>query len=200
MMGKTGSDGNNLRHMNTLGGGDIDWLLDDEVKNKDVLQYSYPPEEEMAEADLQITFLGYFWKNWSLKDNGTFAALRGLHIRKEAPQAIGDYVGVTALDEDWVTLNQMIKYLKFGFGRATDYANEDIRNGLITREKAIEIVSKYDGTCSDKYIKSFCDYIEITEEKFWDIVGKNVNTKLFEKDSDGKWIPKFKVGERYNEN
>ncbi len=32
VMGKSGSDGNNLRKMNTLGGGDITWLLSEEIK------------------------------------------------------------------------------------------------------------------------------------------------------------------------
>jgi len=121
-------------------------------------------------------------------------------VRREPPEDIGEYVGVTALDEDWVTLNQMIKYLKFGFGRATDYANEDIRNGLITRDEGIEIVTRYDGTCSDKYIRSFCEYIDITVKEFWDVVNKNVNTELFEMDSSGGWVPKFKVGQSFNEN
>ena len=51
-----------------------------------------------------------------------------------------DLYGAMALDEDWVIINQMIKYYKFGFGRATDYLNLDIRNNLISRERAIKIV------------------------------------------------------------
>ena len=45
----------------------------------------------------------------------------------------------------------MIK-CKYGFGRATDYVNEMIRLGDLTREEGIEIVTKYDGRCSSKYI------------------------------------------------
>jgi N-acetyl sugar amidotransferase len=194
VMGKNGSDGNNLRKMNTLGGGDITWLLDNEIRKIDVLQYVYPSEEEMENANLRITFLGYFWKDWSLVDNGNFAVLRGLDIRNESPTEIGDPLGITSLDEDWVGMNQMIKYLKFGFGRITDYVNEDIRNERITRDEAIKLVEKYDGNCSPKYIKSFCDYIEITVDQFWEQVDKSVNKDLFYKDSYGKWIPKFNVG------
>ena len=88
----------------------------------------------------------------------------------------------------------MIKYLKFGFGRITDYVNEDIRNGIITREEGIELVKKYDGTCDPKYIQSFSDYIGITVEEFWIQVDKSVNLNLFEKKALGKYIPKFEVG------
>jgi N-acetyl sugar amidotransferase len=194
VMGKSGSDGNNLRKMNTLGGGDITWILSEEIRKNDVLQYSYPSEQEMEDANLRITFLGYFWNDWSLIDNGIFSCLRGLDIRNEKPWEIGDPVGVTSLDEDWVTLNQLIKYLKFGFGRISDYVNEDIRNGRTTREEAIALTKKYDGKCSPKYIESFSKYIGITVEDFWIQVDKSVNLTLFEKQSIGNYIPKFEVG------
>ena len=194
VLGKTGSDGNNLRNMNTLSGGDITWLLSHEIKHNQVLQYVYPSEEEMRKANLRITFLGYFWKDWSLIDNGNFSALRGLEIRNEKPWEIGDSVGVTSLDEDWVTFNQMIKYLKFGFGRIADYVNEDIRNGRMTREEGILLNKRFDGKCSSKYIESFCSYIGISVQQFWEQVDKSVNKKLFQKHSLGYYSPKFEVG------
>jgi N-acetyl sugar amidotransferase len=194
VMGKSGSDGNNLRKMNTLGGGDVTWLLSDEVKKNDILQYLYPSEKEIEDANLRITFLGYFWKNWSLVDNGNFSVLRGLDIRNEPPEDIGDPLGITSLDENWVGLNQMIKYLKYGFGRITDYVNEDIRLGRISRQEGIELVKKYDGSVSEKYIKSFCDYIELSVDDFWDQVNKSVNRDLFTQKDSRNWIPKFEVG------
>jgi N-acetyl sugar amidotransferase len=194
VMGKNGSDGNNLRKMNTLAGGDISWLINNEIRKKDILQYNYPSEKEMDDANLKITFLGYFWKDWSLIENGNFATLRGLDIRNEKPWEIGDPLGITSLDEDWVTLNQMIKYLKYGFGRISDYVNEDIRNGLISREEGIELNKKFDGSCSPEYIKSFSNYIGITVDDFWEQVDKSVNLELFTKQGKGKYSPKFEVG------
>ena len=194
VMGKDGSDGNNLRKMNTLAGGDITWLLNDEIKNTDILQYNYPSEEDIENANLRIVFLGYFWKDWSLINNGNFSTLRGLEIRNENPNEIGDTFGITALDEDWVNLNQMIKYYKYGFGRMADYVNENIRNGLITREEGIILNVKYDGKCSLEYIKSFCNYLGITLEEFWKQVDKSVNSDLFTKKGLGEYLPNFKVG------
>jgi hypothetical protein len=99
------------------------------------------------------------------------------------------------LDEDWVVVNQLIKYLKFGFGKTTDYVNEMIRLGEISRDEAIKIVEKYDGKCSDKYIDEFCEYIEISRDEFWITVRKFSNTELFKIDRANNSIsPKFKVG------
>ena len=60
----------------------------------------------------------------------------------------------------------MIKYYKYGFGRASDHVNEAIRAEVITREEGIELVENYDGCCGDNYIADFCEYIEISTEEF----------------------------------
>jgi hypothetical protein len=75
-----------------------------------------------------------------------------------------------------------------------DYVNEDLRRGRITREQGIELLKKYDGRVGDEYIESFCRYIEIPVSQFWEIVDNNVNRKLFYKDTDGRWKPKFEPG------
>ena len=47
-----------------------------------------------------------------------------------APRGFALYVGI---DEKINRLHQYLKVLKFGYGRATDHACEDIRNGRLTR-------------------------------------------------------------------
>lgn len=195
VMGKSGSDGNNLRKMNTLGGGDISWMIENGFDRSDMLQYAYPSEAEIERAGIRITFLGYFWKDWSLIDNGNYSALRGLDVRSDKPEEMGEHVGVTALDEDWTPMNQMIKYLKFGFGRATDYVNEEIRRGRMTRETGLDLVNRYDGKCAPRYIQSFCDFIGISYEQFWSIVDEQgVNRNLFHRTGLGQYERKFVVG------
>lgn len=107
---------------------------------------------------------------------------------------LGRYRRYSALDTDLYVANQMIKYLKFGFGFATDEACYDIREGRLSREDAVWYVKEYDGKCGDKYIKAACDYLSITEKEFWDVVNQYVNRDLFEQNESGQWIPKFEVG------
>ena len=45
-LGKTGYDGNNIRNMNTLAGGDYEWMVDAGFKPKNLIPYNYPKEEE----------------------------------------------------------------------------------------------------------------------------------------------------------
>ena len=93
-------------------------------------------------------------------------------------------------------VNQMIKYLKFGFGYATDEVCYDIRDGRFTREEGKWYVNEYDGLCGQQYLDKACAYLQITEEEFWEVVDKYVNRDLFEK-KDGKWVKKFTVGEDF---
>ena len=193
-LGRTGYDGNNLRYMNTLSGGAADWMDKAGIHQQELIPYQYPTPEEFRTHGLQIVYLGWFLGNWSLINNGMYAAGNGLEIRENTVQNTGDLHGITALDEDWVTLNQMIKYYKFGFGRVTDYVNEEIRLSRITRERGIELVEQYDDACSDEYIESFCTYIGISVNQFWGKVHSSVNRDLFTIEHDGTISRKFKVG------
>lgn len=193
-LGRTGYDGNNLRYMNTLAGGSKDWMLNANLRENDLIAYQYPSSEDFEINDLQIIYLGWFLGDWSLINNGMYSAATGIDIREDTVNNTGDLLGITALDEDWVTLNQMIKYYKFGFGRVTDYANEEIRLGRMTRERGIELVELYDDACSNEYIESFCNYIDISVKEFWQKVYSSVNQELFTINKDGSIKRKFKVG------
>lgn len=193
-LGRTGYDGNNLRYMNTLSGGIADWMIEAGVRQQDMIPYQYPTPAQFDAHGLQIVYLGWFLGDWSLVNNGMYSVASGLHIREDMVENTGDLHGVTSLDEDWVTLNQMIKYYKFGFGRVTDYVNEEIRLGRMTRQCGIELVEKYDDSCGNEYIKSFCAYIEISVPFFWEKVHASVNRNLFTIERDGTISRKFKVG------
>jgi N-acetyl sugar amidotransferase len=193
-LGRTGYDGNNLRHMNTLAGGGLDWMINAGMSKVELIPYCYPSSAEFDKHSLQIVYLGWFLGDWSLINNGMYACANGLEIREDSVQNTGDLLGITALDEDWVTLNQMIKYYKFGFGRVTDYVNEEIRLGRMTRQRGIELVEQYDDSCSDNYIESFCRYLDISVKQFWEKVYASINLDLFTIESDGNISRKFKVG------
>lgn len=193
-LGLTGYDGNNLRNGNTLSGGGLDWMLETGTRVKYLLPYSYPSLEAFDEAGLQIVYLGWFLGDWSLINNGLYSCVNGLEIREDAIENTGDIFNVSALDEDWVTLNQMIKYYKFGFGKATEYVCEEVRMGRMSRAMGIELVEQYDGLCSEYYIDSFCSYIGISVAKFWEQVHASLNRDLFSIDAQGAISRKFKVG------
>lgn len=192
-LGRTGYDGNNLRNMNTLSSG-MQWMLDAGHDRRQLLPYVYPQPQEFEQLGLQIVYLGWFLGDWSLVNNAMYSCGDGLEIRSDAVDATGDLFGVTALDEDFTPINQMIKYYKFGFGRTTDYVNEEIRLGRLRRDEGIELVERYDHACSPDYIARYCDYLGIAVETFWRQVRAATNTALFDIDGTGGIHRRFKVG------
>jgi N-acetyl sugar amidotransferase len=192
-LGKTGFDGNNLRYMNTLTSGK-DWMFRRGYRASELIPYTYPTVDEFEAAGLQIVYLGWFLGDWSLVNNASYSCLNGLKIRSDDVDLTGDLFGVTALDEDFTPINQLIKYYKFGFGRTTDYVNEEIRLGRMSREQGISLVTRFDDKCSYDYISVYCDYLEISTDYFWEKVRQSCNTRLFDVRSDGSINRRFVVG------
>ena len=194
---KNGYDGNALRNSNTLKNCDISWLRKITNNKSHLLPYKYPSIKEFKKNNLQIIYLSWFWKNWTFINNAKYSCLNGLETKKDSIKKTGDLYGLTAIDDAWVSLNQMIKYYKFGFGRVTDLLNFEVRYGNITREKAIKYAEKYDGKCSQIFINDFCKYIGITKRDFEKYLLKIVNRKLFNVkrvDNKIKISKKFKIG------
>jgi len=183
-----------LRNMNTLAGGANKWMSDAGFSAADLIPYHYPDASAFEKNNIQIVYLGWFLGDWSLLNNGSIAALAGLNMRTDSPENTGDLYGVTSLDEDWVTLNQMIKYYKFGFGRATDYVNEMVRMGILSRDKGIDYIEAYDGKCGSRYIEDFCQFVSISVDDFWLKVRSTANSDLFEIGEGQDIVPRFKVG------
>lgn len=190
-------DGNafNVTQLNTLQGCTASEWVGDGVTEKDLFLYKFPSIEEFENKEIKAIWLQYYVKEWSQVYNADFSIARGLHGRTtESLKDIGRYRRYTALDSDMQIPNQMLKYLKLGFGFATDEACYDIREGRISREEAKWLVEEYDGKCGEQYIEKFCDYISITKEEFWNVVDSYVNKDLFYKNDKGEWTPKFEVG------
>ncbi len=171
--------------------------LSENITEKDLFFYKIPSVEEMKAQGTRAIFLQYYTREWSQVTNADFAVARGLIGRQDDLHDLGRYRRYTALDCDMQIPNQMIKYLKFGFGYATDEICYDIREGRFSREDGLWYINEYDGLCGQKYIDMACRYLSITEEEFWEVVDRFVNRDLFEK-KDGKWVRRFTVGTDYD--
>jgi len=191
--GKNYFDANNLRNLNTLTEGGIEWIFN-EIGIHKAQSYVYPDKRSFDKAKLDIMFLGPAWDDWSLDENSIYGALTGLTLRPDDIDITGDINGASMLDEEFTNINMMIKYYKFGFGRATDTCNERIRNKTLTRNEAITLVDKYDGVCDDSIILGYCNYVGISVIEFWDIVNMYVNRDIFYVKEGGRPERKFTVG------
>lgn len=169
--GKLDGDASKMRFSNTIKDGS-GIFVSKKVTRQNMHFYTYPSEEDVNHAKIRIIYLGYYISDWSGWNNGQFALRKGLITRKDNPKNTGDLWGLSALDDDFRIVNQYLKFLKYGFGHVTDQVMERIHANKMSKKEAIKLVNKYDGKCDKKYIKKFCNYIEITEEQFWTIANK----------------------------
>ena len=197
-----GKDGNalNVFTLDTLKSGYQRYIGCEGITEKDLFLYHFNLDN-IKNKGIKAIWLQYYKKEWTLNHNAKFSINKGLIIKPvdTDPYEMGTFCKFSQLDSDLVGLNQMFKYYKFGFGQCTDHAMYDIIEGIKTREEAIELVKKYDGKVGDRYIKQFCDWIDINMGEFWKVVDKFVNEKLFIKEKIGRYIPKFTVGVDFNE-
>ncbi len=136
---------------------------------------------------LKILFLGNFFK-WDSINNYKIAKKIGF---KENKTSEGTYRKFVNVDEDWNRVHHYLKMLKFGYGRCSDHAAEDIRKGYLTRNDAIKLVKKYDTQPLSKYYKKrICEYLDISEKKLNYILEKFRNKKIWIKINQ-KWVLKY---------
>ena len=149
---------------------------------KDLFLYSFPDANLLKRVGIRSVYLEYYTDEWDQVGNAKFAMRYGLKIRDDNLEELGSVHKFCALDADLWIVNQLLKYVKLGFGYATDEACYEVREGRITREEAFKLVRKYDGKCGEKYIRRFCDYIEITMDEFFEVVERYRNPDLVDRD------------------
>lgn len=195
-VGSLDFDGNKMRNLYTLRGGDPHQFSPGNIPDEMFYWYFYPSEAEMDRANTKIVFLGYFMPDFNDHTNAKVGLEHGLKIREgrdAVPENMGGIYPYVALDMDLVIANQMLKYLKYGFGKATQEIGSAIRFGRMSRQEGVEAVKRFDGQCADFYLEQFCSYLEISRDEFWEIAEKFINKDLFKEVSRHKWVPKYEI-------
>lgn len=176
-----------INESHTLSSGWEEYLEVDGIEERDLYMFHYD-RKRLEKKGVRGIWIQYFLKEWSYRGNAEFAQKHGLRSRPTDfdPNSIGTYMPFAQLDTDMHVVNQMLKYIKLGFGECMDHACYDLRDGIITRDEAIDLVRKYDGKCAEHYIENFCDYIGITIDEFWR-VAKKFRGPMWVKDAQDKW-------------
>ena len=145
---------------------------------------TFPSDVEIFKNKVQAIFYGHFYK-WEPEKHTKFIQTLGWQPLKK-PQ-VGSWSVTENIDMDFIDIRERIKFLKYGYGRATDQLNIAIRSNLISRSKAIKLVKNIDGKINNKNVKKFCKYLDISISDYNSIMDSFVNHDLFLKDNKGGW-------------
>lgn len=155
------------------------------LTKQQMLPYIFPSEKELKEVGVIGIFLGYYLK-WDIRKQ--IEIIKKLGFRTKSVPVEGTYTGFQSLDCDSMTIHDYLKFVKYGFGKATDHACLDVRLKRISRKKAASLVEEYDGQFPQKTIRRFLDYAEMSRQEFFAAVDPFVNQQMFEFDTRGRPI------------
>jgi N-acetyl sugar amidotransferase len=159
------------------------------LSRKDLIPYFYPDDSELSRVGVTGLFLGHYVP-WDGLSNVLVAQAFGF----ETPPTptLGSMVNYENLDNYQVAIHEYFKFLKFGFGRATDHACLHIRRGRLTRDMGLEIVKRLDGKFPSEYLgKTLSETLkplQMSVDDFVKICDKFTNKKIFKRDSTGALI------------
>lgn len=159
------------------------------LSRKDLIPYFYPDDSELSRVGVTGLFLGHYVP-WDGLSNVLVAQAFGF----ETPPTptLGSMVNYENLDNYQVAIHEYFKFLKFGFGRATDHACLHIRRGRLTRDMGLEIVKRLDGKFPSEYLgKALSETLkplQMSVDDFVKICDKFTNKKIFKRDSTGALI------------
>lgn len=155
------------------------------ISDKDLIAYRMPTLDEMKRVGLEMHWFGYYHK-WVPQENYYYATENAKFQSNPDGRSEGTYSKYSSLDDKIDGFHFYLSYIKFGLGRATRDACQEIRSGHITREEGVALVQKFDGEFPSKWYKEFLEYTELTDKRFWEIIDGFRADHLWEK-RDGVW-------------
>lgn len=164
-------------------------------KYSDFSAYLPLTKSEVISSKTSMIYLGFFEK-WDPQECYYYAAENtGFQAANE--RSDGTYSKYAEIDDKIVPFHFYTTLIKFGIGRASYDASQEIRNNKITREEGVALVRRYDTEFPKTYFKEFLEYLDITEDSFHQILDKFRSPHLWSNDG-GEWKLRHTVwGEQY---
>jgi N-acetyl sugar amidotransferase len=159
------------------------------IERRHLIQFAYPSDEELRQVGVTGLFLGYYLP-WDGFHNAMIAQGHGFETWPHFVE--GSFANYENLDNYQTGIHDYFKFLKFGFGRATDIACLHIRRGRISRENALTLVRKHDGkfpwTYLGRGIEEILAEIDLSLDEFIAVCDRFTNKKLFVCDAKGRLV------------
>ncbi|MFQ5972265.1 MAG: N-acetyl sugar amidotransferase [Alphaproteobacteria bacterium] len=156
------------------------------IREGDLVQYRYPSDEGLARVGVTGLFLGYYFP-WDGYANALYAQGHGFETYHSTVE--GSLVNYENLDNYQTGIHDYFKYLKYGFGRATDIACNHIRRARLSRSDALKLVRRHDGrfpwTYLGRSLAEILDEIDMTVDEFHRVCDRFTNKRLFVCDNQG---------------
>jgi N-acetyl sugar amidotransferase len=158
---------------------------DDPIQEEELLWAKYPSDEEIKNIGIRGIYISNYVP-W-LPNEHTQLAIEKYGFKLPEESFDRTYRKMSNLDDMHENgIHDYLKYIKFGYGRATDHSCKDIRDGKMTRSEAVAMVKKYDHI-KPKDLYRWLPYVGMTEEEFDTICDTFRDPRVWEK-QNGEWV------------
>lgn len=148
-----------------LGGQSIASLKNDfGMTNAELDPFMPSSMQPLKDIGAEVHYLGYYLK-WHPQAAYYFAVENG-GFQASPERTVGTYSKYNSIDDKIDDFHYYTTYIKFGIGRATYDASQEVRSGDIDREEALALINRYDGEFPDRWAQEIFDYLSIDSETF----------------------------------
>ena len=144
----------------------------------DLMPYM-PIQEKSFNKDIETHYLGYYLK-WIPQEN-YYYVVENCGFAPRPYRTDGTFLKFQSIDDKIDDIHYYAHFIKFGLGRASHDAAKEIRNKHITIQEAKNLVKKYDGEFPKTYIKENLEFLELSLEKFNQIIDKFRSPHIWKK-------------------
>ena len=174
-----------------LGGVSVQELFDKyKLTLNDVQTYLPADSNELKNANIEVRYLGYYLK-WTPQE-AYYYSVEHSGFQANPVRSEGTYSKYISLDDRIDIFHYYTLYIKFGIGRATYDASQEIRNKHITREEGVALVQRFDGEFPEKYFNEIMEYIGMEPERFVELCDEFRSPHLWNKEN-GEWKLRYQV-------
>ncbi len=149
----------------SLAGVPIADLINDFGMNKLDLEPYLPAHPNLLRDNkIDVQYLGYYLP-WHPLEN-YYYSVENSDFKAAPERSEGSYSKYASIDDKIDDFHYYTTFIKFGIGRATYEAAQEVRCGDLTRDEALALKRRYDGEYPKRFEKDFFEYLSLTPEKF----------------------------------
>jgi N-acetyl sugar amidotransferase len=156
----------------------------------DLSPYFPADHKELEAGNIEVHYLGYY-KKWTPQE-AYYYSVENVGFQARPFRSEGTYSKYNSIDDKIDDLHYYTTYCKFGLGRASYDASQEIRNRHITREEGVALVHRFDGEFPERYFNEVMDYLELKPEHFMELCDQARSPHLWNR-VGGKWQLRHRV-------
>jgi N-acetyl sugar amidotransferase len=152
---------------------------------QDLRAYLPMPSSDLEKTSIQVHYLGYYLR-WTPQES-YYYAVENTGFQARPFRTEGTYSKYNSIDDKIDDLHYYTTWIKFGLGRASYDASQEIRNRHLTREEGVALVHQFDGEVPTRYFSEVMEYIGMSADEFMSLCDDARSAHLWEKHG-GEWV------------